>query len=266
MNRKIIFLDCDGTLFDVPRGMEEVSKYTRYAVNELIKNGHLVFIASGRSKCFMPDHVKELNPSGFVTCNGGYACFKDKEIYSIKVKQESLDALIDYCNKHDGVFYLETQDFIYTKDTSVPLHKRFLVQWGDVKDAFTDSKQSKHYNCMMCAFKTEQDCLDFEKSFNGVFDYRRQVGFTSYDLFDFGIHKGFAVKKVLEYFNISKEDAYAFGDGLNDIEMFSEVKESYAVENGDDKVKALAKHICPDVLDDGFYQAMVWEGLIKAVD
>ena len=46
----------------------------------------------------------------------------------------------------------------------------------------------------------------------------------------------------------------------------AEVEKTRILENGNPKVKALAKYIAPDVLDDGIYQVMVNEGLIKPLE
>ena len=64
-------------------------------------------------------------------------------------------------------------------------------------------------------------------------------------------------------FNINKKNAYAFGDGLNDIEMMQEVYNSYAMDNACMKLKQVSRFVAPDVLEDGFYQVMLKEGLIK---
>ncbi|MDO5440054.1 MAG: HAD family hydrolase [Erysipelotrichaceae bacterium] len=267
MNRKIIFLDCDGTLFDMPRGMEKVSDKSRYAIKELIKNGHLVYIASGRSKCLMTEDITSLNPTGFITGNGGCAFNSEKIIFTYDIPQDKVDAVVNYCNDHNGVYYLETQEYIRTRDITDPLHIAFITCWG-VNDAnFIDDVGLKdNYQMMMTAFNSEEECFEFEKAMNGIVDYRKQYGFTSFDVGEFGIDKGYGVKKVLEYYGIDKKDAYAFGDGLNDLEMLQAVEESYAVENANPKLKALAKNVAPDVLDDGFYQIMVQDGLIKPID
>ena len=79
MNRKIIFLDLDGTLFDVPRGLYEPTIKTRETISKLKKNGHLVFICSGRCKCLLDDFIKSLDVSGFVLGNGTY-CEMNNEV------------------------------------------------------------------------------------------------------------------------------------------------------------------------------------------
>lgn len=265
MNRKVIFLDCDGTIFDVPRNMLKASDKTRYAIKELIKNGHLVFIASGRCKCLLPDDVVDLNPSGFITTNGTYAYMKDKVIFEKPLKQESINLLIDYCKENNGLCFLESQDYIYIRSLDDPLYVEFVDAWDVKHEIFKDKLLTDKWYLMMSVFRSEDECIRFENKLQDKLDIRRQYGFTSFDVTDFGNDKGLGVKKVLEYLNIDKKDAYAFGDGLNDLEMLEAVGESYAMENGNPKLKALAKNIAPDVLDDGFYQIMCQDGLIEPI-
>ena len=267
MNRKIIFLDCDGTLFDVPRGMTQVSNKTRYAIQELIKSGHLVFIASGRSKCLLPKDIVDLNPTGFITANGAYAFTKDEEIFRTDMKEFSVDAIIKYCNEHNGVYYLETQDYIATRNINNPLHKEFVGAWDVDRTVFrSDDICKDKYQLLMAAFNSKEECDDFVRAMIGIVDVRHQYGFNSFDISDFGLDKGDGVRQVLKYYGMDKKDAYAFGDGLNDIEMLEEVEESYAVANARKEVLNIAKHIALDVLEDGFYDAMVKVGLIKPIE
>lgn len=266
MNTKAIFIDCDGTLFDVPRGMLKPSEYSKYAIKELIKNGHKVFIASGRCLCLIPDYLKELNPTGFITCNGSYAVCGSGEIYKRNIDSSLVLKVYEYCNKHNGVIYLEQQDFIYTPDLDNPLHKKFIEAWGVGDKCF---KKLENLNIetqlIMTAFENEFECKQFEEAFSLIVDVRRQYGFTSFDVSMFNTNKGLGVTKILDYFSIDKNDAYAFGDGVNDIEMLENVENSYALDNAVKELKAVSKHITKDVLEDGFYEALCKEGLIKSL-
>lgn len=46
-----------------------------------------------------------------------------------------------------------------------------------------------------------------------------------------GIDKGDGIDVILNYFKIDRDNAYAFGDGANDICMFAHVKHSIAMGN-----------------------------------
>jgi len=65
--------------------------------------------------------------------------------------------------------------------------------------------------------------------------------------------KGVAVEKVLEYYHLSKEEAMAFGDGNNDLEMLKTVGLAVAMENASKELKEAADVICGHVSEDGIY-------------
>lgn len=266
MNKKIIFVDLDGTLFDVPRGMKEASLKSRYAISQLIKNGYLVFIASGRARCLMPKYILDLNPSGLITTNGACAFDGDKVIFKETIDEESIKLVDDFCRSHNGVMYLECQDYIYSSYKDSKLHKAFVEAWGiDDSPMQSERDPNESYQMMMSVFEKDTDCDLFEEAMKGKVDYRKQYGFTSFDISNNYINKGYAVKKVLDYYHINSNDAYAFGDGLNDLEFLKEVGNSFCMENGHEKVKAIAKHIAKDVLEDGFYNSIVELGFIKPI-
>lgn len=75
--------------------------------------------------------------------------------------------------------------------------------------------------------------------------------------------KGKAVKNILDYFGFSKQEAIAFGDGRNDIEMLRAVGTGIAMGNAGDEVKAIADTECKNVEDDGIYYYCVEKGLIE---
>ena len=55
--------------------------------------------------------------------------------------------------------------------------------------------------------------------------------------------KGNAVNAVLNYYGLSKDEAIAFGDGRNDIEMLEAVGTGVAMGNAIDEVKARAEDV-----------------------
>lgn len=59
---------------------------------------------------------------------------------------------------------------------------------------------------------------------------------------------------MLDYYNISPDQAMAFGGGTNDIEMLETVGQEIAMGNATQDVKAVANEICGSVQDDGIYE------------
>ncbi|MFR6124253.1 HAD hydrolase family protein, partial [Faecalibacillus intestinalis] len=69
------------------------------------------------------------------------------------------------------------------------------------------------------------------------------TGTIWFDIFNKSVNKGTGLKFIQNYFHISKEECMAFGDQMNDYELLLNSEESYAMSNGIEKLKAIAKHI-----------------------
>ena len=76
------------------------------------------------------------------------------------------------------------------------------------------------------------------------------------DFMDKSVDKGNALKKIQETLQISREETMVFGDNNNDLGMILSAKESYAVENAVEELKAAAKHSCPDYTKKGVCQVL----------
>ena len=66
---------------------------------------------------------------------------------------------------------------------------------------------------------------------------------------------------LVEHVGLKREDSYAFGDGINDLEMLTLVGHGVAMGNADPRVKAIADHVTEDVLEDGL--AIAFERLFN---
>ena len=67
------------------------------------------------------------------------------------------------------------------------------------------------------------------------------------------LQEGAGIQKVLAYYGLTPEDAMAFGDGNNDIEMFEQVGHPIAMGNASADLKAISEQICGHVAEDGIY-------------
>ena len=65
--------------------------------------------------------------------------------------------------------------------------------------------------------------------------------------------KGMGILKILDYFHFDRDEAMAFGDGNNDIEMLEAVEIGVAMENASPQLKAITDNICGHVAQDGVY-------------
>lgn len=263
--KKIVFFDIDGTIIDVPRGLAEPSTLTKYAIKELMDNGILVFIASGRFKGNIPQPIKDLNPSGYILTNGAYIEYQNKTIYQNVFDPEIFDRIVKYGVDHNCIFTGETQDHIYTPVIDDKF-RNFLNKWKlDFVEVSDKKGDELFYKCCL-TFTDKETAMDFEKEFKGIVDYRAQTADPSglsYDINMLGVDKGSAVDVVIDKLGINIEDTYCFCDGSNDIELVEACKNSYVVKNGDEDLKKIAYGLADDVINDGVYYKLVELGLIN---
>lgn len=82
------------------------------------------------------------------------------------------------------------------------------------------------------------------------------------DLLPAGMSKTDGIRSVVEALGLEMADVMAFGDGLNDVEMLSEVGFGVAMGNGEQAAKEAAKYVCPGVDEDGVLRGLQDLGVI----
>lgn len=261
--KKIIFCDIDGTIIDGSRGMLKISDKTKYAVEQLKKDNYF-FIASGRCKALLNQDIIDLNPSGFVLCNGAYTEYNKQMIHQDYLSNTAVQRVKEIVDKYDGFYILETLNDLFINSTESEAFKLFTDGWGSaLKKHQSNSDEDDAYCIAMIGFKNEDICIKVQEELKDYVKATKHNFSSSFDINSIGIDKGYGVKKVIEYLNIPIEDTYCFGDGLNDIEMLQAVGHPVIMANSDNSLKKYDFEETDDVLEDGFYNYLVKNKLIK---
>ena len=74
--------------------------------------------------------------------------------------------------------------------------------------------------------------------------------------------KAAGIAKVLQHYGIDKSETMAFGDGHNDVDMFSAVGIAVAMGNACREAKEAAHYITDPVDEDGIYNALKHFGIL----
>lgn len=264
MNKKVIFVDIDGTIIARRRGLIEPTEKTVYAFKELKKN-HYVFLCSGRTRDTFPLSVAKLEMSGFVGSNGQYVEVEGKPIYYKTFDKDLVKRMIEYIKENNGAAMIikgpKAYSIIYDKETYKELTDRFFED-----TRFSEDEKDYEASLILPVFKDVGHEEKLNEHFKGEIDVRPHTSKKSFDIGILGESKGKSVTKVLEYLGINKDDAYCFGDELNDMEMMKAVTHSVCMGSGNPKVKEMAESVCEDVNEDGFYHELVRKGLIKPLE
>ena len=264
--KKVFFFDIDGTIVDNSRGLEDVSIKTKYAFNELSKDNY-VLIASGRCKGLLDDKIKNLKTNGYVLCNGSYAEVNNEVIFSKTFSKEEVRTIKQIVKQLGGFTILETLDDVFTESKKHPLFIRFLQGWNKPDDEFKEDGQLEDgVHIMMVGFETEELVTKAQEELSKIAGVDRHYWYLSHDINIKNINKVVGCKKVIEYLNIDLKDSYAFGDGINDIQMLESVGHPVVMENAAPILKEKGYEQTDDVVNDGVYNYLVKNGLIKPLE
>lgn len=252
MKLPAFFFDIDGTLLHYPSGLTEISPKTKEALDKLRIN-HPTFIASGRTKCFIDEKILSYPFDGFVTCNGAYVEYQNNCVYKHPMALDSLLASLKVADEIDAVVYLESRDHMYVYNSNNPLHADFAYRWGmnpEVVVTDFDPKEIEVYIGMIVVGK-EEDCAVIMERLSPYFEVSQHVNQLSFDLTLKGQSKAVGIDEVMKYFNGTLQDAWAFGDANNDIEMISAVGHGIAMGNAVEAIKEIADDITLPAWEDG---------------
>lgn len=279
-DRKIIFLDVDGTLIDYDAKMPESAGK---AVDQARANGHLVYICTGCSKAEIEQrHLCDLD--GMIGGNGAYVESEGKVIMHQGLSREEVKHIVDWCNERHLGFYLEANSGMYCNDYMLEQGPAAMIKYAMGKGADEASAKAgaegfvngfihlqgddlyrDDINKISFILSSYQDHLDSKKEFPeliantwGGKDEQALFG----DLSPKGITKKHAIDVLLKYLNRDAKDTIAFGDAKIDISMFELCGYSVAMGNAGPECKAAADYVTTDVNDDGIWNAFKYLKLI----
>ncbi len=263
MELPAFFFDIDGTLLDYPHQLLEISPKTKAALDELGQS-HPLFVASGRTNCFIDPAILAYPFDGFVTCNGAYGEYQKQCVYKDVISQEAISAAMALADEISAVLYLESRDVIYTYHADLWLHADFARRWDMKKDIVVsqfDPKEIETYIAMM-VLEREEDVPKLAR-LAPYFDVTRHVHQCSFDLTLKDHNKALGILKMMEFFHSDLSMAWAFGDGNNDLEMIASAGHGIAMGNAVEALKKVAFDVTDTAVNDGIALALKKYGFIK---
>ncbi|MGM0873490.1 MAG: Cof-type HAD-IIB family hydrolase [Bacillota bacterium] len=257
MSEKVIFLDIDGTILDHNK---EIPSSTRETIQKLKENGHHVAIATGRAPFMFEDLRKELDIHSFVSFNGQYVVFEGEVIYENPLKKETLEHLLQFADeeKHPLVFMSEDNMMSTTGE-----HPFIEQSMGSLK--FTQPQENRHYYLERNIYQTLLFCEKGEEERYHQYSDLKLIRWhdVSTDILPVNGSKAEGIKQLAKRLNIHRENIYAFGDGLNDLEMIEFVGTGVAMGNAVESLKEIADFITKPVDEDGIQFGIEELGLLK---
>lgn len=258
---KVLFLDIDGTVIKPDDSIDET---TVNAIRQVQQKEIEVFLATGRPLHEIRDLADKLKVNSLIGYNGAFAIYQGKDLFQEPMKKESVNQFIEIAKKSQHELVLYTKDQNIFTDIEADCVKDFMVKFHLHKNE--PYLPSNDYEILgMTLINLEPKDTDLYKIEDQI--HLSQVNLEGmlhcYDVIRDKVNKGIAVQFVLEHLGISKENAIAFGDGLNDKEMLMSVGEGFAMGNGHPDLFQYAKHKTTTVSNSGIYNGLKTLGIIE---
>lgn len=252
MDKKIIFFDVDGTLIDHEKN--EIPPSSINSIKQLQDNGHTVVIATGKVPYQLDGVEKLLGIDSYVCGNGSYVVLNGEEIYNKAMSRDTLKRLVEKCNDRELEIGFENVDNYVVHKVRTNLVDDFTKSYN-LANPTLDEQFHLDNDVLQCVLYTDkEDYDDFIEEFP-EFNFLRSNEY-GLDVHSKDTHKDTGVKIILEKLGFNPSDAYAFGDGLNDIGMLKMVGHGIAMGNARQALKDIADFVTKDVNDNGIEYAL----------
>ena len=257
MKPAIVFFDIDGTLLDHDKRLPES---TREAIRALQNSGVITAIATGRAP-FMYDDIREqLGINSYVSFNGQYVVYKNNEIFKNPIPPKWLTHL-DQVTRKNGhpVAFLSSRKMGATHLDHPFINKSFASLKQPIPELNPKFYEANEIYQALLFFDHHADLSYLEQ--HEAFDTLKWHE-HSMDIIPKGGTKAHGIRAMLDHLGLHPDQAVAFGDGLNDVEMLQFVGHGVAMGNGVEVAKRASQFVTDPVDRDGISKGLEKLGLI----
>ncbi|MEG0683937.1 MAG: Cof-type HAD-IIB family hydrolase [Coprobacillus sp.] len=257
MMKELLCFDVDGTLRDNVH--HQVSQSTLKALKLLKEKGYRCIISSGRGidSLSQTGLMEIFDWDGYVCNNGQIVLDRDgKELFHATMDKKAVAQVIETAHQLGYATVVKSQPRFITKAPdefvleSQRYFKNVIPHIGEY--------QGQDVDALIVYGPHLYDYAPFQL-IEGV-----QVlpGESTYaDITIASLSKATGISQLLDLYQL--KEYIAFGDSMNDVEMFKHAKTSIAMGQGNKYLKSIATHITDSIDNDGIYKACLYLGMIE---
>lgn len=266
---KLIFLDVDGTI--IPFGKKNPPSSTIDAINLARKNGHKVYLNTGRCRKEVGSELEEIGFDGIICSNSLYIEENKKVLVQKDIAPADVRRISDWLLENEAGFFFEGHKNV----TAVRLYFEQMGQkFGDkvlrdLEKSFPCIKESElDYNGIAkINYVVRPGLIDkIRNQFGNEFQINQwsllgaDKGMGDITLKEASKAEG--VRFMIELHKAKREDTFAFGDTAGDLPMIKYCGTGVAMGNSEQGLKDGADYITGNVDENGIYDAFSHFGLI----
>ena len=267
MTIKLIATDMDGTLLD-PKGQVDLPRLEKI-LDQLEERGIRFVIATGNEIHRVKQLLGHLTERVVLIVANGARIFEGNQLLQAQTWDDDMvNRALEFFKGREcqdqfvvtsmnGGFVKEGTVFTQLENFMTPEMIELFYQ----RMNFVDELESHLFSGVlkMSLVVGEERSDSVLEEINQLFNGHVQAvssGYGCIDILQSGIHKAWGLQELLKRWDIKAEEIMAFGDSENDVEMLQLAGIAYAMENADDKAKAVATNFAPSNSQAGVYQVL----------
>lgn len=256
---KIAFFDIDGTITSETDG--SIPQSTIDSIRQARENGHLMFINTGRCFQNVEQRFRDIGFDGYVCgCGTDIYCGGQNLLYvpqshetTMKILQAARSCNVDllFESKRNVAFDLSRP---LKHPEAIKQYEKFVARGYDMPTDF----EHPEFSCdkFVIWFKQNKQLEQFRKISDIYFECIDRGG-NFREFVPYNYSKATGIQFVLDYYRLSLDEAYAFGDSNNDLTMLNYVPNSIAMGNSKpESLKELVSHVTESSSNDGIMWAL----------
>lgn len=262
MQKHLIFLDIDGTIINERTG--EITYGTMDAVNQARKQGHEVFINTGRSRAEMSQKVLDINVDGIVCGCGTYIEYHGQELFRKSFGTEMSKQIMRDVRECRLDAILEGTNHIYADERTLNKSIKGLQNYfgQEVIDRILSFDDEEINFDKFSMWVNEESAVDnFMKKYQEILTFIDR-GTNFVEVIPRNFSKAGGIQFLMDYLKVPIECTMAIGDSANDLPMLEFAGISVAMGNSSPDLFQKVKFVTKSVEEDGIQYAMKQYGLL----
>ena len=267
MTIKLIATDMDGTLLD-PKGQVDLPRLEKI-LDQLEERGIRFVIATGNEIHRVKQLLGHLTERIVLIVANGARIFEGNQLLQAQTWDDDMvNRALEFFKDREcqdqfvvtsmnGGFVKEGTVFTQLENFMTPeMIELFYQRMNFVKELESHLFGGVLKMSLVVGEERSDSVLE---EINQLFNGHVQAvssGYGCIDILQSGIHKAWGLQELLKRWDIKAEEIMAFGDSENDVEMLQLAGIAYAMENADDKAKAVATNFAPSNSQAGVYHVL----------